>query len=128
VTALVHGSEAAVSADAASAVLFGADPTDAPAAVLEVVAGEVPTAEVSDLDRGGPSLVTALQASGLVSSTSEARRALAQGGVYLNGQRADADRPLTPGDFLHGRYALLRRGKRSFAMALAPGSSAEPGS
>ena len=45
---------------------------------------------------------------------SAARRAIAEGGAYLNNVRIeDAEARLQPGDLLHGRYVVLRRGKRT---------------
>ena len=116
VTALVHGADAARTAEEATDVLFGGDPTTASEAALEAVAREVPVADVDDI-AAGPPVSTLLVASGLVRSTSEARRALDQGGVYVNGTRQEADRPLTPDDLLHGARAVLRRGKRAYAVA-----------
>jgi len=118
VTGLVHGPEAALAAEGAAGVLFGGDPVGASAEVLAVVAGEVPTVTVND---GEPRpLSVLLHEAGLVASSSEARRALQQGGVYLNGARLDSDRPLDGDDWLHGRFALLRKGKRACAMAVRP--------
>jgi tyrosyl-tRNA synthetase len=65
------------------------------------------------------SVVGALAASGLEKSRGAARRTLASGGVYVNNNKvADADATLSPQDFLHGRYALLRRGRKSLAVAV----------
>lgn len=118
VTTLVHGADHAAAAESASAVLFGGEVREATASGLQVVAGEVPTAAV---DRGqlegGLALVDALVAvPELASSRGEARRALDQGGVYVNGERADAGRELAPADLLHDRYVLLRRGKKAYAL------------
>ena len=53
---------------------------------------------------------------GLVTSLSEARRAIKQGGVYVNNAQVQAeDAALTAGDLLHGRFAVLRRGKKTLA-------------
>ena len=53
---------------------------------------------------------------GLCSSRSDARRAIEQGGVYVNNAKVtDDDRQLTPQDLLGGSIALLRRGKRALA-------------
>lgn len=115
VTTLVHGPGAAAAAEEAAAVLFGGDPTTASAGALAAVASEVPTSH----DVAAP-VSAALHATGLVASTSEARRALSQGGVYLNGERLADDRHLGPDDLLHGRYAVLRKGKRAYAVVVAP--------
>jgi tyrosyl-tRNA synthetase len=53
-------------------------------------------------------------ATGLVDSRSAARRAVADGGAYLNNERVDdPDLDLISADLLHGSWAVLRRGKRS---------------
>ena len=61
-------------------------------------------------------------ASGLVQSRGEARRAVAEGGAYVNNERVeDPDYVPTAGDFLGGKVLVLRRGKKSFAgVARAP--------
>ncbi|HEX7133440.1 MAG TPA: tyrosine--tRNA ligase [Iamia sp.] len=117
VTAIVHGSAAADAAQGATDVLFGGDPTVAPPEALAAVADEVPSvsAQAGDL----PTLSAALREAGVATSASDARRALDQGGVYLNGTRQSDDRALAADDLLHGRYALLRKGKKGYAMVVA---------
>ncbi|NLV57108.1 MAG: tyrosine--tRNA ligase [Acidimicrobiales bacterium] len=117
VTALVHGADASAAAEGASAVLFGGDPVHAAPEILEVVAAEVPA--VATTVASAPTVAGLLGEAGLVRSASEARRALDQGGVYLNGIRQENDRALRDDDWLHGRFVLLRKGKRSYAMAVA---------
>ncbi len=119
VVTLVHGAEAAEAAEAASAILFGGDPTSASPAALAAVAAEVPRVDLDGVD-GEARVAGLLQRAGLVSSTSEARRALDQGGVYVNGARLDGDRALVGTDLLYGTYALLRKGKKAYAMVVAP--------
>lgn len=120
VTAIVHGRDAAAAAEGASRVLFGGDPVGAAEDALAAVAAEVPTVDVVDGEE--PTVLGALLGAGVASSSSDARRALAQGGVYLNGERLAEDRALSSEDWLHGRYALLRKGKRSYAMVVRPPS------
>jgi len=117
VTALVHGAAAAAAAQGATDVLFGGDPTQASPEALAVAAAEMPVVAVTTAEL--PPISVALREAELVSSSGEARRAIAQGGVYVNGERLADDRPLAAGDLLHGRYALLRKGKRSYAMAVS---------
>jgi tyrosyl-tRNA synthetase len=117
-TALVHGPDAARAAEEASAILFGGSPTDASAAALESVAGEVPVvvpAPDEDLAEG-LDVVALLVRAGLAASNGEARRHLDQGGVSVNGARVAAGDRVRSGDLLHGRWALLRRGKRGWAV------------
>jgi tyrosyl-tRNA synthetase len=53
----------------------------------------------------------------LFKSRSEARRALEQGGVYLNGERLGAERaPIEKSQLLHGKYLLLRKGARNYGL------------
>uniref|UniRef100_UPI00242BB487 S4 domain-containing protein n=1 Tax=Bifidobacterium pullorum TaxID=78448 RepID=UPI00242BB487 len=54
---------------------------------------------------------------GLFKSISEARKTIKSGGVYLNNARVDdEDQPLGEDDFLHGRFALIRRGKKALGV------------
>lgn len=117
-TALVHGTDQARAAEAASAILFGADVTDSTAEALAAVAAEVPT-QILDAATlaGGLDLATVMADDGLlVASRGEARRAIDQGGVYVNGERANESRRIGTDDLLHGRYVLLRRGKKAYAI------------
>ena len=68
---------------------------------------------------GNPSTVR-ISCCGLAASRGQARKDIEGGGVYLNGERVAGDRALTSADLLHGRIALLRKGKRSFATVRGP--------
>jgi tyrosyl-tRNA synthetase len=113
-TTLVHGAEATAHAISASGALFGhGELVDLDAATLAAAMAELPQAEVQG---ALPSIRDLLVATGLAESRSSASRMVADGGAYLNNRRiADAD--LVPGDadLLHGRWLVLRRGKRSLA-------------
>jgi tyrosyl-tRNA synthetase len=120
-TALVHGPEEADTAGRVSELLFGADPTQATEAQLAAVGREVPTLAVarSELD-GGADLVDVLARDGfLVASKGEARRAIAQGGVHLNGDRVDEGRRIGADDLLHRRFVVLRKGKKAYGLVVA---------
>ena len=111
-TAIVHGESAAITAVEASEVLFelGADLSSVSASALEFVSGEIPSTQYSNLDTG---IVDLLVKTELSRSRKEAKRAISDGGVYLNGNRLmNADYLPTAGDLLHGKYLLLRRGKK----------------
>jgi len=113
-TALVHGDEAVKGAVEASDLLFSrdADPTSASSAAFEHLATEVPTTEVDDLSG---LLVDALVGSGLATSKGDARRAIAEGGVYLNGQRiGNVEYAYATSQALAGGHHLLRRGKKRY--------------
>jgi tyrosyl-tRNA synthetase len=114
VTALVHGPDQAVVASAASEVLFGADAASLSAAAYLALEQEVATTTVPRhrLEEG-IDLAALLAETGLASSLSEGRRSLGQGGVYVNGQRVGDDGPqVCVDDLRHGRWVLLRRGRR----------------
>jgi tyrosyl-tRNA synthetase len=63
-----------------------------------------------------PTVVDLFVETGLVQSKSEARRAVAEGGAYLNNERVvDPDYVPTDADLIEDRLLVLRRGKKSFA-------------
>ncbi|VXB68160.1 tyrosyl-tRNA synthetase [Microbacterium sp. 8M] len=111
VVATVHGIEAASAVIAASEALFGqGDLSALDAATLRTALEELPNAAVA----AGSSVVDALVATGLVSSASEARRAIAQGGVSVDGERVESDEATVPLG-LPGGVSVLRRGKKTLA-------------
>ncbi|MBO0921230.1 tyrosine--tRNA ligase [Cellulomonas sp. zg-ZUI222] len=114
VTALVHGEQAAEAVIAASQALFGRGELGAlDAGTLGAAVAELPTA------RGavGDPIVDLLAATGVVASKAAARRAVAEGGASVNNVRvASEDATLTAEQLLHGRWAVLRRGKRTLAV------------
>ena len=111
-TSLVHGSSAARDAEAAADILFGADPTSASVDALLAVAREVSCTAVTPADLDD--VFGVLQRCGLVSSTSEARRAVQQKGVKVNGATLEDGETLAGKGLLHGRWVLLRKGKTSY--------------
>jgi tyrosyl-tRNA synthetase len=115
VTRLVHGPEELARVQAASRALFGqGELRDLDEATLAGAIGEVPHAAVPPDPGGLPTVVDLLAAAGLVRSKSEARRAIAEGGAYLNNVKVTSE-DAVPGaaDLLHGRFLVLRRGKRT---------------
>ncbi len=112
-TSLVHGDEAAVTAEEVSNVLFGkGEPSSLGERVLKALSYEVPFAEVPRT----VGLLDALATLKLAASKSAARRLVEQGGVYLNGQRASADTDLASTKPLAGGYHLLRKGARDYGL------------
>lgn len=112
VTGLVHGEDAVRAAIAASSALFGqGDLAELDAATLRAAVAELPGAEVS----ADETVVAALVATGLCSSASDARRAIAQGGVSLNNAKVESDDQLLGEPTLAGGLAVLRRGKKTLA-------------
>ncbi len=118
VTRLVHGDEATAAAGEATTLLFGGSPLEAGPEALAVVAAEVPTAPLPTAGEmaDGVDLVPLLVEVGLASSKGDARRAIDQGAVSVNGRKAGAGATVDPADVLHGRYVLLRKGKRHYAL------------
>ena len=114
VTALVHGPvERDAAIRAADAVFGRSDLRELPESVLDDVAAEIGGTQ---LEANGdlPTVVEVLAAGGVVSSKSAARRAITEGGAYVNNQRVtDPDGRLAEYDLLHGRYVIVRRGKRT---------------
>jgi tyrosyl-tRNA synthetase len=114
ITTLVHGAEEARQAVAASQALFGRGSLDELSAdTLRAALGEAGLHSV----RGElPPLGVLLKEAGLVSSANEARRTIAEGGAYVNNERiTDGETVLPESALLHGRFLVLRRGKRTFA-------------
>ena len=117
VTAMVHGEVATDAAKDASTALFGTgELTAIDESTLAAALTELPGAPGAAGDR-----IDALcTATGLAKSNGDARRAIAQGGVYVNNRRIeDEDAVLGEADLLHGRFAVLRRGKRTLAAVRA---------
>jgi len=114
ITTLVHGEEEARQAEEASQALFGRGSLATLAeATLRAALSET---GLHPLAVAIPTVLAVLKASGLVASTKEALRTIAEGGAYLNNERVtDSEAVLDPADLLHGRYVVVRRGKKSFA-------------
>ena len=114
VTTLVHGEAATAAVVAASQALFGRGSLDElDEATLAAAVAELPS--VTGVP--GDPLVDLFAASGLVTSKAAARRAVAEGGLSVNNERVtDESALLTAGQLLAGRFAVLRRGKRSLAV------------
>ena len=112
VTSLVHGEEATAAAIDAAQALFGqGDLTTLNEQTLASALAELPTA-TGDLHSQVAQL---LVDTGLTASLGESRRAIDQGGVYLNNAKVDDPAATLGGHLLHGRMAVLRRGKKTLA-------------
>ena len=111
VTSLVHSPEAAQGAIQASKALFGqAELTDLSEADLLSALSELPSTKAAK----GASIAQLLVDTGLESSVSAARRAIKEGGVYLNNEKV-ADEAAVFDQVLAGNAAVLRRGKKTLA-------------
>jgi len=111
VTALVHSPEAAQAAVDASAALFGQGDLEAlDVATLESALRELPNADAAPES----AIAQLLLDTGLVASVSAGRRAIAEGGVYLNNVKVEDEGALASA-WLYGKFAVLRRGKKTLA-------------
>jgi tyrosyl-tRNA synthetase len=120
VTTLVHGAAATEAAFAAAEALFGnGDLAALDEATLRSAIAELPSATAAS----GATVAQLLVDAGLTSSVSESRRAIEQGGVYLNNERVEAV-DATADAWLHGGLAVLRRGKKTLAGLTAPAKAA----
>jgi tyrosyl-tRNA synthetase len=114
-TTLLHGKDECGQVVAASQALFGRG-------VLEELS---PSTLRSALSEAGlvavdqlPSVAVLFKEAGLATSLGEARRAVAEGGAYVNNERmTDADAEVPREALLHGRFLVLRRGKKTIAGA-----------
>jgi tyrosyl-tRNA synthetase len=113
-TVLVHGPEQLAQAEAAGRALFGRD--DLATLAADTLGAALQEAGSVTVDGEVPSIAQLMQLTGLVSSLSEARRTVKEGGAYLNNERVtDADEVPTEDAWLAGGWLVLRRGKRSVA-------------
>ena len=139
-TTLVHGADECRRAIAASQAAFGqAEPAQLDKRTWAAMAGELPHVRVrpgfavsnpaaSTFSAAAPSIASLMVSAGTAPTVSAARRAIDEGGVYLNNQRVTSvDAVLTPSDLFHERYALLRRGKRTVAIVEVDEASAASG-
>ncbi|OBJ62429.1 tyrosine--tRNA ligase [Mycobacterium sp. 1423905.2] len=114
-TVLVHGEAATEAVEHASRALFGRGELDRlDEATLTAALRET---SVAELKPGAPDgIVDLLVATGLSAGKGAARRTIGEGGVSVNNVRIESDEwTPQPSDFLHGRWLVLRRGKRNIA-------------
>lgn len=125
-TTLVHGEAATASVEAAAQALFGQgelaaiDPDVLDPALRELPHAVIPTGEITD----GllPDIVDLLVRSGLAASRGQARRTVGEGGAYVNNVRVEDEAFRPPAaDLLHGRFLVLRRGRKTLAGILVEG-------
>ncbi len=126
VTRRVHGEVALEAAQEVSALLFGgAEPRSLSQRALAALEREIPSTKIAAEDALSSFTVLEALSSGpeaLFKSKSDMRRMLQQGGVYLNGARLGADpQPIANSDLLHGRYAIVRKGARNYALVSVNG-------
>ena len=122
-TRLVHGEEGLETARRATSVLFGGSVDGLSADALETIFANVKSAEVAaEAAIGRPAAEVAADA-GLFASRSEARRMAQQGGFSVNSAKADFSRTLSAADFIDGRIAVLRAGKKNHFLLKLKGAN-----
>ncbi|MCG7206138.1 tyrosine--tRNA ligase [Streptomyces arenae] len=119
-TTLVHGAEQTASVIAASRALFGqGELAELDDRTLSAALSEVPHIRVAGL---GP-VVDLFAEVGLVASKSAARRTVKEGGAYVNNVKVTAEDAVpAEAELLHGRWLVLRRGKKNLAAVEVVGS------
>jgi tyrosyl-tRNA synthetase len=112
-TTLVHGAEQCAAVIAASKALFGqGELAELDEATLAAALSELPRARVAEAGL----VVDLFAETGLAPSKSAARRTVKEGGAYVNNVKVTAeDAAVAAGDLLHGRWLVLRRGKKNLA-------------
>jgi tyrosyl-tRNA synthetase len=117
VTRMVHGDDAVRIAQRASDVLFGGEITNISADDLLAIFVDVPSIELPLDAIAGKGVVDIAVGSGLMKSKGEARRLIANGGLYINNQRvSSADATVADSDLVDRRILVLRSGKRSYRL------------
>lgn len=117
-TRLVHGDDGLLAAQRATEIFFGGTISGLSDAQLTMIFADVPSCKMprADLD-AGVSLIDALVATKLAATKSEARRAIQQGGIYINNLvTTEINRILTPADLASETTLVLRSGKKRYAL------------
>ena len=112
-TLLVHGEEGLKTALGATKTLFGGDVAGKSAAELEEIFKDVKSGSLPAGEIAGKPVYAVAAAAGMFKSNGEARRMAAQGGLSLNGTKADDKRIFAAEDLVEGRVAVLRQGKKN---------------
>jgi tyrosyl-tRNA synthetase len=115
-TALIHGPQMAQSVEMAAKALFGqAEIEQLDLQTLTSALAQLPKTQIQK-NQPIPTWVDLITACGVVDSKSAARRIVNEGGAYINNRKVESE-DFTPAktDLLHGRFLLLRKGKRDLA-------------
>ena len=115
-TSLIHGVDMAKKVEEAAKALFGqGEISELDLATLDSALSQLPKTQVKK-GEVFPTWVDLLASTGVVDSKSAARRIVKEGGAYLNNKKVESE-DFTPSksDLLHGKYLLLRKGKRDLA-------------
>jgi tyrosyl-tRNA synthetase len=120
IVTMVHGADVAARAERAGEALFAESIAELDEATLLQVVADAPSSNVarSELQSGidAADLVVRCE---LATSLGEARRFIEQGGVYVNNVRLDVGASVNATQLLHGRYVILRRGRRQMHLVVA---------
>ena len=116
VTSLIHGEATTMKVESAAKALFGqGEIRELDLSTLQIAIQELPRTTIAQSSEF-PSWVELIVAAGVVESKSAARRIIKEGGAYLNNTKiASEDFAPSKDDLLHGKYLLLRKGKRDLA-------------
>lgn len=115
-TALVHGEKTAENVEAASLALFGQGKlNEIDEETLATALSQIPRIQISK-NEVFPTWVELIKDTGVVKSKADARRVVKDGGAYLNNEKIGSEdfRP-SESDLIHGRFLILRKGKRDLA-------------
>jgi tyrosyl-tRNA synthetase len=120
IVTLVHGEDAALRAERAGEALFAETIAELDEVTLLQVVADAPSSKVSrsELD-DGIDVAELLVRAELATSLAEARRYVEQGGAYVNNVRVEAGAKVRATQLLHGRYVILRRGRRQMHLVVA---------
>lgn len=116
-TLIVHGQSGLSNAEQASQVLFGGEVSGLTSAEIADIFADVPSSTLTReaLSGDGLAVIDLLADSGMCKSKGEARRAVSEGGVYINNHRvSDATQMVCVNDLLEGEFIVLRRGKKNY--------------
>ncbi|MFE3855838.1 tyrosine--tRNA ligase [Streptomyces griseorubiginosus] len=119
-TTLVHGADQTAAVIAASRALFGqGELAELDAKTLAAALSELPSIKIDSLTQ----VVDMLAETGLVASKSAARRTVKEGGAYVNNVKITAEDAVPAAQsLLHGRWLVLRRGKKNLAAVEVTGA------
>lgn len=119
VVALVHGEDAASKAERAGEALFQPSIADLDEGTLLTIVADAPSSTMRREEFvEGVDAVDLLVRCALAKSKGEARRFLDQGGVYVNNVRLESDARVGLENTLHGRYVVVRRGRRELHLVV----------
>jgi tyrosyl-tRNA synthetase len=119
VVTMVHGEDAARSAERAGEALFQPTISDLDEATLLTVVSDAPSSTIGRLEfEDGIDAADLVVRCALAKSKGEARRFLEQGGIYVNNVRLEPDARVGLEDALHGRYVVVRRGRRELHLVV----------